>query len=134
MSYPIPKILYDPGGGLITLAFTYPPIQKAQVDDREAVRHDSISSSGIRQVATERVDKIKPLQMETVPWEDLPAWETFIDFALGGGQFSYYPDATASAFQTFELLDTSFSPKYNIRGLSKFSLKLRLVPGGASSP
>lgn len=134
MSYPIPKILYDPGGGLVTVNPTYPPIQKAQLDDLESVRHDSISSSGIRQVATERIDTIKPLQFENVPWEDLPAWKQFIAFAIEGGTFSYYEDATASAFQTFELLDTSFSPKYNIRGLSKFSLKLRLVPGGASSP
>jgi hypothetical protein len=101
------------------------------LDDREAVRHDSMTSSGLRQVALERVDIIKPLQMENVPWDDLPAWRDFIDFAIEGGQFSYYPDATLTAFQTFELMDTSFNPKFNVRGLSKFSLKLRLVPDGA---
>jgi hypothetical protein len=131
MSYPIPKIQYDPGGGTVTLTFTYPPIQKPMLDDREAVRHDSMTSSGLRQIALERVDIIKPLQMENVPWGDLPDWQDFIDFAIEGGQFSYYPDATLTAFQTFELMDTSFSPKFNVRGLSKFSLKLRLVPDGA---
>jgi hypothetical protein len=134
MSYPIPRIVYNPGSGNVTLNFTYPPIQKAMLDDKEAVRHDSMSSSGLRQVAVERVDTIKPLQFENVPWADLPACGAFIDYALLGGEFSYFPDATLTAFQTYELLDTNFSPKFNARGLSKFSLKLRLVPGGDSAP
>lgn len=124
MAYPIPKIVYSG----TTLAFTYPPIQKAMLDDREAVRHDSMTSSGLRQVALERVDLIRPLQFENVPWEDLPAAAAFIDYALQGGPFDYYPDATLPAFDTCELLDTNFSPRFNARGLSKFSLKLRLVP------
>lgn len=121
MAYP--KIVWNS----TTLAFTYPPIQKAMVDDREALRHDSMTSSGLRQTVLERVDIIKPLQIEFVPWEDLPAWEPFIDFALAGGTFDYYPDADLSAFQTCELMDTTFSPKFNVRGLSKFSLKLRVI-------
>jgi hypothetical protein len=134
MAYPIPEIIYDPGTGPTTLIFTFPPIQKPYLDDREAVRHDSMTSSGLRQVALERVDIIKPLQMESVPWEDLPAWAAFIDAALTGIEFAYYPDATLPDFQTFELVDTSFSPKFGFRGMSKFTLKLRLVPGGASYP
>lgn len=122
-SYPIPKIVF----GTTTLTITYPPIGKGMLDDREALRHDSVTSSGLRQVALERVDLIKPLQFENVPWEDLPAWETFIDYALAGGTFDYYPDATLGTFQTCELMDTSFSPKFNARGLSKFSLKLRVT-------
>lgn len=118
---------------MVTLAFTFPPVQKPLLDDREAVRHDSITTSGLRQSALERVDIIKHLQMEYVPWADLTAWAAFIDFAIQGGEFSYYPDASLSAFQTFELLDTNFTPTYNSRGLSKFSLKLRLVPGGPFS-
>ena len=130
MAFVTPKIVY----GSTTLSPTYGPIGKAMMDDRDAVRHDSMSSSGFRQVALERVDIIRPLQFEFVPWTDLAAWQDFIDYALLGGTFAYYPDATASAFQTFELMDTSFSPKFASFNLSKFSLKLRLVPGGASSP
>jgi hypothetical protein len=129
MAYPIPKIIY----GSTTLAFTFPPVQKPLLDDREAVRHDSITTSGLRQSALERVDIIKHLQMEYVPWADLTAWAAFIDYAIQGGEFSYYLDASLSAFQTFELVDSSFAPTYNSRGLTKFTLKLRLVPGGASS-
>lgn len=129
MAYP--KILYDSGSGLVTLAFTYPPVQKPLLDDREAVRHDSITTSGIRQVALERVDIIKTLMMEYVPWEDLPMWQIFIDFAVAGGQFAYYPDAALSAFNTYELLDPNFKPAYGSRGITKFTLQLRQVPGGA---
>lgn len=127
MAYP--RIIYNG----TTLSFTFPPVQKPLLDDREAVRHDSITTSGLRQVTLERVDIVKHLQMEYVPWADLTAWAAFIDYAIQGGTFSYYPDAGLSAFQTFELLDSSFAPTYNSRGITKFNLKLRLVPGGASS-
>lgn len=130
MSYPIPKIIYNPGSGPVTLTITYPPVQKAQLDDLDAVRHDSMTSSGLRQVALERVDTIKPLQFENVPWTDLPAWKLFIDFAIQGRAFAYYEDATLTAFKTFELMDVSFNPKFAARNLSKFSLKFRLVPDG----
>ncbi len=132
--YPIPQIIYDPGTGPVTLTFTFPPIQKPYLDDREAVRHDSITSSGLRQSALERVDVIKILQMENVPWEDLPAWAAFIDYAIEGGDFAFYPDVALTAFQTYELVDDKFNPKFNVRGMTKFSLNFRLVPGGVSSP
>jgi hypothetical protein len=131
----LPQILYDPTGtGVpITLSFTYPPVNKPLLDDREATRHDSFTSSGLRQSALERVDIIKNLQMENVPWSDLPAWATFIDYAIQGGEFSYYLDATQTAFQTFQLVDSNFKPSFSVRGLSKFTLVLRLVPLGAFS-
>jgi hypothetical protein len=80
------------------------------------------------------VDKIKTLQMESIPWADLPAWEQFLDFAIEGGELAYYPDADLPQFDTRELVDASVSPKYAVRGLSKLTLKLRLVPGGDSYP
>jgi hypothetical protein len=124
MAFPVPKIVF----GSTTLNFTYPPIQKGMLDDLEALRHDSMTSSGLRQVALERVDTIIPLQIEYVPWDDLPNWKAFIDYAIIGGTFDYYRDATLGAFQTCELMDTNFSPKFNARTLSKFSLKLRVIP------
>lgn len=132
MSY-LPKIVYDAGAGAVTLNFTFPPINKPTVDDREAVRHDSFTSSGLRQVALERVDIIRNVQMEYVPFADLPAWAAFIDYAIQGGTFSYYLDKDATAFQTWELEDQNFKPSYNVRGISKFSLILRLVQDGPSS-
>src|ERR1700756_2850312 len=112
----LPQIVYDPGSGPTVLSFTYPPVQKPLIDERSAVRHDSITSSGLRQVALERVDIIKPLIMEYVPWEDLPAWAAFIDYAIEGGEFAYYPDASQPNFVTLELLDTNFKPTFSVRG------------------
>src|SRR5437660_810378 len=105
MSYPIPKIVYDPGSGTVTLTPTYPNVQKPYMDSFEALRHDSITSDGIRQSMLERVDRIRPITFESVPWTDLPMWEDFFAYAVQGGSFRYYPDGTQSAFQTWELVD-----------------------------
>ncbi len=133
MPFIIPQIVYDAGSGMVTLNFTYPDIQKPMTDPLEAVRHDSITSSGLRQTMLERVDAVKNLQLENIPWADLPALAAFMSYAIQGGSFLYYPDAAGSAYQTWELVDDKFDPKFNTRGLSKCTLKLRKVPGGASS-
>lgn len=134
MPYPIPKITFDDGSGPATLTFTYPDIQKPKADPLQALRHDSISSSGIRQCMVERVDTLKTVQVENVPWADMPAWQVFMAYAVQGGSFTYYPDAAAANFQTWELVDDNFDPKFNSFGLSKLTLKLRQVPGGAAFP
>jgi hypothetical protein len=133
-SYPIPQIIFDPGTGPITLTFTYPPVQKPYLDERHAVRHDSMSSSGIRQSTTERVDIVKVLNMESLPWVDLPAWGAFIDYAIQGGSFQFYPDATLPNFQTWELMDDHVAPRFAFISMSKVTMQFRLVPGGTSYP
>jgi hypothetical protein len=133
MAYPTPKILYDAGSGTVTVTPTYPNIQKPYMDNFEAVRHDSITSDGVRQSITERVDRVRPINFETVPWTDMPMWESFFAYAIQGGPFSYYPDGTATAFQTWQLVDDKIAPTFVAFGLSKFAMNMRLVPGGASS-
>jgi hypothetical protein len=128
MAFPIPRIIY----GSTILDFTYPDVQKPMTDLLQAVRHDSITSSGLRQSMVERVDVLKTLQFDSIPWADLPAFSDFIKYAIEGGSFQFYPDATASAFQTWELVDDNFSPQFSSRGLTKCTLKLRQVPGGTS--
>ena len=133
MSYPIPRIVYETDFGAITLDFTYPDVQKPMTDPLQATRHDSITSSGLRQTMLERVDTLKNLELANIAWADLPALGEFMAFAVQGGSFQFYPDATQTAYQTWELLDDNFDPRFSARGLSKCTLKLRLVPGGASS-
>ena len=82
----------------------------------------------------ERVDRIKPLKFDSVPWTDLPMWEEFFAFAIAGGDFKYYPDATASAFQTCELVEDQIQAQFSSRGLSKLSFNFRVVPGAPSFP
>jgi len=134
MAYPIPKFVYDPGTGAVTFTPTYPNMQKPYMDDFEAVRHDSITSSGIRQSMVERVDRIKPVNFEFVPWSDLTNWQNFLNYAIQGGSFSYYPDSTLTGFQTWELVEDKVSPTFVCIGFSKIAFSLRLVPGGASAP
>ena len=134
MAYPIPRIIYDPGTGTTTVSPTYPNIQKPYMDNFEATRHDSTTSDGTRQSMLERVDRIRPINFESVPWTDLPMWEAFFSYAIQGGNFQYYPDSTATAFQTWQLVDDKITPTFVAIGLSKFVMNMRLVPGGLSSP
>lgn len=129
MSFPVPKIVYDPGTGTVNLPFTYPPVQKSGAPDLEATRHDSISISGLKQTISERVDEFLPLQIDFVPLADLPAWEDFMRFALAGGEFLYYADATSVHAFVYTLEDTKWQPKRNFYGISKFTLNMRKVVG-----
>jgi hypothetical protein len=127
--FPVPKIIYDPGTGPVTLNFSYPDTGKPYGDILEAQRNDTISSSGsVRQAMLRRVDVKKELQIENVPWADLPAWAAFIQFVVAGGTFLFYPDSTSPLYATWELADEKFSPKFSVRGISKFTLNMRRVP------
>jgi hypothetical protein len=127
----LPKIVFNNGSGLTTLNFTYPPVEKPGVqdgtsDEREANRVDSITMTGRKQVFYVRTDIFRVLTMKNVPMADLTAWSQFIDIALTGTPFDYYPDKTLGTFTTYTLEDTNWQPKYSVRNLSQFSLKLRL--------
>lgn len=125
-----PKIVWvDDTSTENELLFTYPPVQKPASDDREGTRHDSISISGLKQSVLERIDVFKNLQMDFVPTDDAVAWEAFMEFALGGGTFDYYPDADVVHFTTYTLEDTDWKPKRNFHLIDKFTLRLRKVVG-----
>lgn len=126
-----PKIIYFGGSGFVTLNFTYPPVEKPGVqdgtsDERETIRTDSITMTGRKQMFYIRTDTFRVLTMKNVPMTDLAAWSQFIDIALTGTTFDYYPDATVNSFTTYTLEDTSWAPKYSVRNLAQFSLKLRV--------
>jgi hypothetical protein len=91
----VPQFNY--GAGFAT-AFnpTYAATKKEPVplSGMEAVRHDSYTTSGLSQNILERIDRVFPLDFPTVPSGDLGAWDAFISWAIAGGQFQYYPDAS----------------------------------------
>ena len=128
MAFVIPKFVYNPGSGNITLSPTYANVKKPFIDEFEAIRHDSITSSGVRQSMVERVERNLTLTFESVPWADLPAWDNFLSYAIQGGSFDYYPDATLSSFQVRQIIEDKVSPKYQAYGLSSISFSMRLVP------
>ena len=120
----LPKIVY--GSGPTTLNFTFPPVNKPGTDELKAERTDTITSTGLKQSVFERTDTFKTLQMDYVPAADLANWAAFIAYAIEGGEFEYYPDATISGTHaTYTLEDTDWKPQRNFRGYAKFTLVLR---------
>jgi hypothetical protein len=125
MAYP--KIVYNPGSGATTLTFQRGP-RKVPAYFQVAARHDNIASSGVRESVVERVDNFVELEMEYVGiGADVQAWSSFIAYALQGGSFSFYPDASQSAFTNYWLEDTTWNAAYKAAGQYSFKVKLRTV-------
>ena len=147
MSTYYPKITYPAAAPTTTLNFTLPPVKKPgpyPVADQEGVGTASIALGGQKQVMWWRTDQFFHLIMDDVPWADMPAWQAFIDYALQGGSFLYYPDATGTAYDEYWLEDSggsarnqssnsqldAWNPKMGDRQHGQFELVLRKVPGG----
>jgi hypothetical protein len=125
MAYP--QITYYSGSTLVALAFNYPPRNVAAYNS-VATRHDNISSSGVRESILERIDNFLEIELQTVLLgADVANWNAFMQYALQGGQFSYYPDASQSAFTNYWLEDTTWKAGYRAPGLYSFKLKFRQV-------
>lgn len=121
MAYP--KIVYD----ATELVFTYPPVSKPGADERQVERFDTIADSGVKQSVYLRTDIFRTLEMRTVPQTDSGDWEDFFAWAEQGERFDYYPDAAVASYETFTLEDTSWNPKYTMRGHDKFTMRMRKV-------
>jgi hypothetical protein len=118
-----PKIVYTPDGQTAnTVTFTYPP-SKVPPYSRTAVRHDNLSSAGLRESILERIDDILEVQVPVITLHDLIFWEEFFDYALTGGGFDYYPDSAYPDFTTYALVDTEASIERKAPQL--FSAKFR---------
>jgi len=125
MAYP--KIVYDPGTGPTTLNFLRPP-RTVPAYEYIATRHDNVASSGVRESIIERVDQFLEFTMEHVALgSDVAAWSAFMTYALRGGQFSYYPDSSQSAFTNYGLEDTDWKAEYKYAGQYTFKAKFRQV-------
>jgi len=150
MSYPVPKIIYNPGTGNVTLTFSFPPINKPGAMERSTdggsaggggnpSRIDSVTLSGIVQSCWFRTDWFKTIEVSYVPHVDSGNWKVFMDYAMTGGQFDYYPDATLAVFQTMILEDTDWNPEFSFKapdatygGFDKFTMKMRWISGSGS--
>jgi hypothetical protein len=121
-----PKIIYTPQGGTEqTLTFLYPPQQQPGYQ-KTAVRHDNVSAAGIRESVLERIDEFLDISMEWIQaGTDLANWRAFLDSALTGAPFAYYPDADLAAFTNYALEDTETQIEYKAAGIYALKLKLR---------
>lgn len=121
-----PKIVYTPVGGTAqTLDFTLPPRQQPGYL-KTAVRHDNISTAGIRESVLERIDAFLEFTMDYIQaGTDLANWTAFLDYALGGGPFAYYPDASQPGFINCLLESTTAQIAYKAPGYYSLTLKFR---------
>src|SRR5579863_3046145 len=123
----IPKIIYVSSSGTLTLQFIYPP-SGLPANFMEAVRHDNIASSGVRESIIERIDNFLQLNMRTVlSGLDLQNWSVFMECALQGNPFSYYPDSTLAAYTNYTLEDTTWDAAWRTPGIYTFKMKFRQV-------
>ena len=122
-----PQVIYDPGTGPVTLTFQRPP-RKVPAYEFKATRHDNVASSGVRESVLERIDTFLTFEMEWVAiGADIQAWSSFMLFALSGGQFAYYPDASVPSFTNYWLEDTNWTAGWRSAGQYSFRLKFRQV-------
>ncbi|TAM79185.1 MAG: hypothetical protein EPN47_19445 [Acidobacteria bacterium] len=124
MSYP--KIVYTPTGGAEqTLNFTSAPRQQPGYS-KGAVRHDNISTAGIRESVLERVDAFLEINVDYIQaGNDLAGWSAFLDFALTGAPFAYFPDASQPAVINCLLEDTGETVGYMSPGIYSVKVKFR---------
>jgi hypothetical protein len=122
-----PAIIYNPGTGPVTLQFQRPARFQCAFN-YQAVRHDNIASSGVKEPIFERLDTFFDFEMEWVGiGADVNAWNSFMVYALQGGQFQYFPDASQSAYTNYWLEDTNWTAAYKCPGQYTFKMKFRQV-------
>ncbi|MGH9431173.1 MAG: hypothetical protein ACRD3T_06495 [Terriglobia bacterium] len=122
-----PQIVYNPSTGPVTLVFNYPP-RTVPAYESVATRHDNLASSGVRESVLERIDNFLELSLETVlSGQDVAAWSAFMQYALVGGQFAYYPDSSCRSFTNYWLEDTTWKAGYKAAGIYSFNVKFRQV-------
>lgn len=125
-----PKIVY-PSSVLFpptptTLNFKYQP-RHVQFFSYEAVRHDNRASSGVQEVIYERTDEFFNADMEyvTTSDSDVANWQTFLQSAIQGIPFDYYPDPVGAptTFTTYFADDKNYAAEYKAPGVWTFSMK-----------
>ena len=128
----LPQIVYNPGSGNITLPFLRGPQSfKPHFNGRV---HDNLSTSGkYRERVVENLDILISFDMQhQVADGDMPNWAAFLIFALGGGQFQFYPNAGLPDNYDCVLEDANWEPKVNAPKKYASSFLLRVLQDGAA--
>ena len=128
----------------------FPPIKKQPLGfwGLEAVRHESLTSAGLKSSVTERVDSVTTLIFNYVALSDMAAWKALHAYSLTGGVFTYrplldYPNFTstdpmfqypgtdngddAAGYAVCQMVSMDFVPKFESPGAFSLSMKLRLI-------
>lgn len=126
----IPMFIYNLGFGDIEFVPTYPPIGKQPLDGWTATRHDSFTSSGMKQSVLERIDDVMTLTFSYVPLSDMVAWKQMMEWLLAGNIFAYRPNSSDDTIWGEYTLDSmDWTPKFVCVGIFSFELQCRLWVG-----
>ena len=128
MSFALPKIVYTPaGGGATTLQFVWGPVDFDCYWD--ARLHDNLSTSGlVRERVVENADLLISFQMPHMVVDTaMPAWATFLSFALLGGSFQFFPSAALADNYNCVLEDLGWHPKRNAPKKYASTIILRIL-------
>jgi hypothetical protein len=120
-----PKIVYTPTGGAETTLTFGAPARFVAAYSRVAVRHDNLSGAGVRETVVERYDDFLELTVEFIRASEVAAWQSFLDHALSGAAFAYYPDASQSSFTNYLLEDQDARLEWKSLGMYTTKLKFR---------
>lgn len=130
-----PKFAYFNGSTVVDFIPAWPAVKKTPqgVAPLVAVRHDSITTSGLKQSVVERVDEFLELTFEDVPETDLASWKAFMAIALTGAQFTYYPDSTVpGTYFDYTIENMDWRPKWKSWKNYSFNIIMRLWHGTAT--
>ena len=125
----LPRIVYDPGTGIVALDFVRGPQDfKCFYQTR---KNDNLSTSGLRERVTEANDILITFGMPALRIDDdLPAWGTFMKFALAGGQFDFYPNVSINEHYHCVSEDDNFTPARVGMMVYSAAFQFRIVPDG----
>jgi hypothetical protein len=126
--------------GVTEIDFTpiFPPTKKQPEEDwgMEAVRHDSLTETGIKKSQLDRLDSVSQVSFPAVALSDMAAWKAFEAYALTGGIFFYRPNigwADDTGYLTCSLLSMDWRPLHKSFQIFSLEMKLRLEAPEAGS-
>jgi len=123
----LPKIVYNPGTGDITLQFVRGP-QGFQCGWKGRV-HDNVATSGLRERVIEGLDLVITFTMGAIKVsDDMDDWTTFSFWALNGHTFAFYPDAALSSHYNCVSDDEGLEWTRMGPGVYSASFRWRIVP------
>lgn len=123
----LPKIVYNAGSGPVALNFVRGPQDFSCYYSARV--HDNLATSGVRERVMEARDILISFAMTHLRIEeDLAAWSVFMQFALGGAQFDFYPNNDLGDFYHCVIEGDLFEPRRTGPGYYGASFRLRVAP------
>jgi hypothetical protein len=123
----LPKIIYTPVSTPVELDCKRGP-QNFQCYYATR-KNENVSTSGLKETVLEHNDILISFDMPAMRIDDdLPAWAALMSFALGGGQFDFYPNISIDEHYHLVSEDTGFAPAYVGLRTYKASFLFRVVP------